>query len=99
MEAESLNEIADALTNAFTDQSSCRYDPITVQDSILELAKSAKKIAVAVTPFDTTCGGDDAAGGHVCSLTESVMGVTAGLCKIADAIERLADSVESLGKK
>lgn len=38
---------------------------------------------------------EDASGVFVECLTESVMGVTAGLCKIADAINRLAEAVES----
>jgi len=38
-------------------------------------------------------GGPDAAGGHVTCLTSSIMGVTAGLVQIADAINNLAEAV------
>lgn len=38
-------------------------------------------------------GGNDATGGYVTSLTEAMMGVTAGLCKIADAIDRYTDTI------
>lgn len=37
--------------------------------------------------------GTDATGGAVYSLTESVMGVTAALVQIANAIDNLAESV------
>ena len=50
------------------------------------------KIADAITPF-SGCHGTDAAGGTVGSLTEAVMGVTAGLVAIATAIHDLADAV------
>lgn len=36
---------------------------------------------------------NDDTGGVVGSLTEAVMGVTSGLCKIADAINNLAEAV------
>jgi ABC-type transport system involved in cytochrome bd biosynthesis fused ATPase/permease subunit len=39
--------------------------------------------------------GTDATGGIVMSLTEAVMGVTAGLVKIANAIDGLADSADN----
>ena len=37
--------------------------------------------------------GHDETGGTICSLTEAVMGVTAGLCSIASAINNLAEAV------
>ena len=48
-----------------------------------------QRIGAAITPV--TRGSVDAAGVHVESLTEAVMGVTAGLVKIAGAINNLAD--------
>lgn len=51
-------------------------------------------LADAITPVESL-GGRDAAGGHVASLTEAVMGVTAGLVRIAEAIESLASAVRS----
>ena len=44
-------------------------------------------------------GGQDEAGGHVQSLTESIMGVTAGLCLIAGAIDGLADAMREAPSK
>lgn len=43
--------------------------------------------------------GYDEAGGTVTSLTEAAMGITAGLCKIAEAIDRLASAVEDSNLK
>ncbi len=50
------------------------------------------KIAQAITP--DVIPAEDATGAFVASLTEAVMGMTSGLVRIADAIERLADIVE-----
>ena len=49
-------------------------------------------LAKAVTPLGALAG-TDAVGGQVESLTEAVMGVTAGLVRIADAISDLAEAV------
>ena len=54
------------------------------------IAESLTKVAHAITPLDTMRG-TDANGGSVGSLTEAIMGVTAGLVRIADAIEYLAE--------
>ncbi len=51
-------------------------------------------IANSITPASFV-GGRDANYGYVSSLTESVMGVTGGLVRIALAIEDLADAVRN----
>lgn len=51
-----------------------------------------KHLTDAITPI-SALPGNDAAGGTVNSLTEAVMGVTAGLVRIADAISDLAEAV------
>lgn len=56
-----------------------------IYDGLVTLARS-------ITPL-TAATGRDATGGTVLSLTEAVMGVTAGLVRIADAIGDLADAV------
>lgn len=55
-----------------------------------------KRIADAVSA--DAAPGKDASGGHVNSLTEAVMGLTAGLFRIAEAIESALESehVESI---
>lgn len=49
-------------------------------------------LANSITPLSAMAG-TDAAGGRVASLTEAIMGVTAGLVKIAEAIGDLAEAV------
>lgn len=65
------------------------------------ISMAGEKIAESITPF-TPLGGhaaEDASGGFVASLTEAVMGVTAGLFKIAGAIDALAEAVrEKMGE-
>ncbi len=41
----------------------------------------------------------DETGGHVTSLTEAIMGVTSGLCRIAAAIDRYTAVVEQQNKR
>ena len=62
-------------------------------DDVDEISRAIKKVAYAITPPDTAPGHDET-GGTITSLTEAVMGMTAGLCQIASAINRLADAVE-----
>lgn len=52
------------------------------------------KIGLAITA--SASPGEDATGGHVGSLTEAVMGTTAGLVRIADAISDLAGAIREL---
>ena len=66
-----------------------------VVDVLDRLARRAARIADAITP--NIVGNKDASGGHVESLTEAVMGVTAGLCAIAEAIDGLAAAVRKRG--
>ena len=61
-----------------------------------DLSMAVRRLADAITP--NIAGGTDAAGGHVSSLTEAVMGVTSGLCRIASAIEDLASAVSESSK-
>ena len=67
-----------------------------MNDSHDELAHAVAaglgKLANAITPISAMAG-NDAAGGRVESLTEAVMGVTAGLTRIAEAISDLAEAM------
>lgn len=54
--------------------------------------QAARVIANAITA--DAAPGHDAAGGTVNSLTEAVMGMTAALTMIAQAMERIADALE-----
>lgn len=53
-----------------------------------QLSRIAKAITADAAP------NQDAAGGTITSLTEAVMGVTAGLCRIAEAIHHHADTLQ-----
>jgi uncharacterized protein YukE len=68
------------------------------EDSADEQSAALRSVANAITPRDAGAG-RDAAGGTVDSLTEAVMGVTAGLCRIADAIEHLAEALRERDDK
>lgn len=67
-------------------------DQANIVDVLHDLSRSANRISQAITPQNASPG-QDAAGNHVASLTEAVMGMTDGLVKIANAIESLANAV------
>jgi hypothetical protein len=67
------------------------HRPLTAE----ALADALRGVRDAIMP--PAMPGRDAAGGHVECLTEAVMGVTAGLFRIAEAIEDLADAVRGRG--
>ncbi len=67
-------------------------DDTNITDAVLSLSANASKIAKAIYPSDAISG-IDATGGHVCSLTESVMGITKSLMAIASAIDGLSDAI------
>lgn len=64
---------------------------ISIQECLNNCASGLDKVANSITA--SASGDRDESGTFVTSLTESVMGVTAGLVKIAEAIETLADAV------
>lgn len=93
---EAIDGIADALRACLISQnvSDSNYEPANIVDTSDRLARAAKQIANAITPIGSVAG-TDASGGRIASLTEAVVGITAGLFRIADAIEGLADAVAS----
>lgn len=68
------------------------YEAVIDQDALF---RSLRSISEAVTPCKAP--NSDAAGVHVGSLTEAVMGVTAGLCQIADALNNVAEAIREHG--
>ena len=58
------------------------------------LFDAARLLGSSITPSSAV--GEDATGGSVSSLTEAVMGVTAGLCRVADAIQEAAGYLQEL---
>lgn len=63
---------------------------VNLVDTTDRIASMLGLLADAITPQDALSG-SDASGGTVTSLTEAVMGVSAGLVLIADAIAGLKD--------
>jgi hypothetical protein len=94
--------VADSTANAIRDTlmspnvSDSNGESANIVDAVASLSYSTKRIANAITPGHAA-GSTDASGGHVESLTEAVMGMTAGLGHIAEAIESLADAVRNHG--
>jgi hypothetical protein len=78
-------EIADAIEVAATHHYEAAHD----------IAKALREGLIAVARSITPKGlpGTDANGGSVDSLTESCMGITGGLCRVATAIDNLADAI------
>lgn len=63
----------------------------TTADGIQWIADAIFDAGKRIT--ETAVPGNDAAGGVVGCLTEAVMGITAGLCRIAESINNLAEAV------
>ena len=62
------------------------------------LVANIGRVANAITPLDAA-EGRDATGVRVSSMTEAVMGVTAAMMKIANAIDRLAEAAEDANQR
>lgn len=89
-----IEKVADAVLEAFISPNvhDRNLESANVVDVIDKLASAVRSAAHAILPAGTAPG-HDATGGTIDSLTEAVMGVTAGLCKIADSISDLAQAV------
>lgn len=81
------DKIAEAILDAFTtEELSMEAAPfINLVHPLYEIGGHLKHLGDAIFRPDSS-GGPDASGGHVTSLTEAVMGVSAGLQAIAGAI-------------
>lgn len=67
-------------------------EPANIVDVVNRLSRMTLHVADAITAR-AAANGSDAMGGTVGSLTEAVMGITAGLAKVAEAIHDLAEAV------
>lgn len=90
-------ETAEAVRDVFTSQAvQTKYGtPSNIADIVGDAVLMLNKLAVAVS--NDAAPGTDATGGHINCLTESVMGITAGLVRVADAIHDLAAAVRERG--
>ena len=69
-------------------------NPANVVDVLHQAGLTLRSVASAITPVDAPAG-KDATGGSVGSLTEAVMGLTAGAMHIADAINNVAEAIQA----
>ena len=65
------------------------------QEQVDQISDAMKSIAGSILPRGV-CGGNDETGAHVDSLTEAVMGLTSAGCKIALAIDGVANSLDRI---
>lgn len=91
---QSVRQLNGAIHSAFGSHThtDVGQEDINIVDAVLQAGKSMNRIAEAIMPY-VSAGGTDAAGAPVACLTEAVMGMTAGLCSIAEAISDLASAV------
>jgi hypothetical protein len=61
-------------------------------EELEQLGVMINRIARAIYPMGAV-DGKDAAGGCVSSLTEAAMGITAGLCNVADGLHDIAEAI------
>ena len=88
-----LDQVADALREIgiSPDAGDSNLEPANLVDVIDRGGHALRRIADAITV--NVGPGHDEAGGHIECLTEAVMGVTAGLCRIASALEAIAAAI------
>jgi len=92
--AEKQDSIAIALIETLLSGSvsNSSGQPANLIDVVANMSVKVGHLGDAITPF-LAAPGRDATGGAVGSLTEALMGMTAGLCRIAEAIGDLAEAV------
>ncbi len=56
------------------------------------IAASLRAVANAITPLGVA-GTSDASGGHVTSVTEALMGITAGLFAVSSSLSDIASAI------
>ena len=89
------SDIADALQASLQSESpQSPHEGTNIVDAIDSLAQATAYISGAITA-DASPGHDET-GGSVTSLTEAVMGITAGLCRVAESISSLAEAVREM---
>lgn len=82
------SELAETLDAHFTTDNGD-----TLAETLDGLRRATRMIALAVSP--DAAPGIDATGGTVASLAEAVMGITAGLCRVAEGLRAIAEAIEA----
>lgn len=91
----SMKDVANAIREVFISPNvaDSNLEPANVVDTIQQVASGLYAVRNSIAP--NVAGGTDAAGGHVTSLTEACMGITAGLMAIASALESVAAAIDA----
>jgi hypothetical protein len=89
--AAALRDIRDVLTSPNVSDSN--YESANLVDVIHFVSRALWGVTHSITAQGAP--GRDAIGGSVTSLTESVMGVTAGLVSIAASLDAVAEAIRS----
>lgn len=92
-----MSDDAKAIRDAFISPNvwDANGEPANLIDVLEGLPRACQKIAHAISA--DAAPSNDATGGRVDSLTEAVMGVTAGLVAISRSIDNLALAVQEHG--
>lgn len=88
---DAAEQIADGIRDSFIATDASFHEGNTT-DAIIDMTRALDRIADSIKPSNAMPGHDET-GGTVDSLTEAVMGMTAGLVQIACAISDLAQAV------
>jgi hypothetical protein len=91
MAASDLTDAIHAVADSIGDSFGCD-DFNNAVDVLKQIAQSGNAIAGAITPVNAAPGRDES-GGYVASLTEAVMSVGAGLHRIAESLQGIADAI------
>lgn len=96
MGAKTEDAIANAILHTLVSPNvpDSNLEPANVVDVVNSVANSIRALAKSILP-PSAAPNNDASGTGVDSLTEAVMGATAGLMRIAESIGDLADAVRS----
>ena len=96
MTNDQCNNICDAICGGLCDairevvvMRDANFEPIHLVAVMENVASGLYCVGHAIS--SDAAPGTDAAGGHIACLTEAVMGITAGLYRVAEAIEGLKD--------
>ncbi len=92
-----IDPVADAIRSTLISPNVTdgNLEPANVVDALDGVQRSLRRVADAIAPV--AAPGKDTAGGHVECLTEACMGMTAGLCRIADSLADIAEAIREHG--
>jgi len=92
--------IASAIDNNLTSHNvaDSNLEPANIVDVLHAIAIAGNRIAHAIMPTDAAPGQDEN-GGAVASVTEGLMSVSASGCRIAGALQEVADAIRAVADR